>query len=864
VRRHEPVTCGVPWPRGALADASRLTLADGEGKPVPLQTRVLDRWPDGSVRWLLLDWQASVSGMATYHLNLAPERPASPPAAPGLRASGQEGQVAVDTGVAQFLLRAGGPFPFASGAAAGRARFTVEDKAGAVYEPRIARVQVEEAGPLRAVVRLEGELAGQGREPLGEFAARLHFFAGSATVRFDLTLRNPRRAEHPGGLWDLGDPGSVYIRDAALTVAPPPGEGAALVRYSAEVGAPFESAPPPLELYQDSSGGDNWQSTNHINRNRVVPNSFRGYRLRAGGAERTGLRATPALSLTRAGHTLAAAVPEFWQNFPRAVEATADALVVRFFPRQCADVHELQGGEQKTHTAYVAFGPDGVTDEPLDWCRAPLLPQAPPQWYCASGAVPYLTPKAADPNADYLRLVDAALEGADTFERKREVIDEYGWRHFGDIYGDHEAVYHKGPTPLVSHYNNQYDPVAGFAYQFLRGGDARWWRQMDELARHVVDIDIYHTDRDKSAYNHGLFWHTYHYVDADTAAHRSYPSRGTISAGPAPGTEQKDPGIDLPWSPRKGKVIGGGPANEQNYTTGLMLHHFLTGSQASREAALELAQYVLDMDDGRKTVFRWLARGDTGHASSSGDPSYHGPGRGAGNSVNVLLDAHRLTGEARFLAKAEQLVRRCIHPADDLARRNLLDAERRWYYTVFLQALGRYLDYKAERGELDFMYAYARASLLHYARWMAAHEYPFLDKPELLEYPTETWAAQDMRKSEVFKLAARHASGEERARFLERSEFFFRSCTGTLLGMETRTLARPVILMLSYGFTHAYFQQHPETAAPPPASEGHDFGRPEAFVPQKVRAKKRFLLLAGAAAAVGLAGIAGLIVYALG
>ena len=101
--------------------------------------------------------------------------------------------------------------------------------------------------------------------------------------------------------------------------------------------------------------------------------------------------------------------------------------------------------------------------------------------------------------------------------------------------------------------------------------------------------------------------------------------------------------------------------------------------------------------------------------------------------------------------------------------RNLLDAENRWFYTMFLQALGRYLDYKAELGQLDFMYAYARASLLHYARWMAEHEYPYLDKPEILEYPTETWAAQDMRKSEIFKYAARHATGAERERFLERA-----------------------------------------------------------------------------------------------
>ena len=96
---------------------------------------------------------------------------------------------------------------------------------------------------------------------------------------------------------------------------------------------------------------------------------------------------------------------------------------------------------------------------------------------------------------------------------------------------------------LVSHYNNQYDAVAGFASQFLRTGDVRWWELMDDLARHVVDIDIYHTDRDKSAYNDGLFWHTSHYVDAGLSTHRSYPQ-----------------------SPRVG---GGGPSNEHNYATGL-------------------------------------------------------------------------------------------------------------------------------------------------------------------------------------------------------------------------------------------------------------------------------------------------------
>ena len=186
----------------------------------------------------------------------------------------------------------------------------------------------------------------------------------------------------------------------------------------------------------------------------------------------------------------------------------------------------------------------------------------------------------------------------------------------------------------------------------------------------------------------------------------------------------------------------------------------------------------------------------------------------------------------------------------------LLHPETRWFYTMFLLALGRYLDAKVERGELDAMYAYRRESLLHYARWMADREYPYLDKPEALEYPTETWAAQDMRKSEVFKFAALHATGEEKQRFLERSEFFFQASVRTLGEMPTRTLTRPVVLLLVLGQMHAWFAAHPEAAAPAPSHAPADFGAPQRFVPQKLRAMRRAKTLA-AAFAVLVAAVAG-------
>jgi hypothetical protein len=580
-----------------------------------------------------------------------------------------------------------------------------------------------------------------------------------------------------------------------------------------------------VSVYQEGSGGEHWQSRVHVNRAGVAPVTRRGFVAQTADHETAGERATPIVAVRSGGWQLAAAAEYFWENCPRSVGAGPSGLTLGLFPAAFADPIELQGGEQKTHEWIVAFGPEGH-DVPLVWGRTPSVMHADPSWYCGSGALGLIDPQGFAPAHD--TLANQAVDGADTFVSKRERIDEYGWRHFGDIYADHEAVFHKGPGPLVSHYNNQYDGVAGFALQFMRTGDVRWWLLMRELAAHVADIDLYHTDEDKSAYSRGLFWHTFHYVDAGRSTHRAYP--------PAPG------------------VPGGGPSNEHNYNTGFLLHHLVTGSCASRDAALQLARWVVQIDDGRLTPFRLIDRGPTGAASSTADVRYHGPGRGAGNSIVALLNGYRLSGDESLVAAAEALIRRCIHPDDDLAVLDLLDAERRWSYTVFLQALGRYLDECVERGRLGDSYRLARESLLRYARWMQAFEHPYLETPQALEYPTETWAAQDIRKADVFAYAVRHAPAGERDALRERASFFFRYATETLARMPTRSVARPVVILLSNGLVAARELREAAAPAPEPDTSARRPRRRRPFLPQRVRAVRRAAALA-AAAALGLAAL---------
>jgi YetA-like protein len=827
VRRGEPVTVGIPCPRGLVRDSASVVMRGPEGE-LGVQHEVLDSWADGSIRWLLLDFQANPP--SEYIVGLDPERKVSHQYGAGLAVRRSSDGFTVDTSTGVFRCSGSGPFRIeqedtAQTVVATSLGLEGRDAHGQPLDIRTSEWILETEGSIRSTIRATGTI-GSRRVGELEFTARVHFFAGLPVVRCELTVTNPSPAAHTGGCWELGDAGSVFFKDLSFRLTS--SRAPAFVSCVPESGAAPVQAQSHLELFQDASGGDHWDSPVHRNHGRVVPMRSRGYRIDTGSQVLTGLRATPIVWMNLEGSFVAVAMEHFWQNFPKAVECRGRDLVLGLFPRQAADVYELQGGEQKTHIFHAAFASDGVAAVPLGWVRDPAVAVIAPEWFASAEAVPYLTAKSSSTSIAYEQLVDAAIEGSDCLVAKRERIDEYGWRHFGDIYADHETVHAQEPAPLVSHYNNQYDAIAGFAYQFMRSGDERWWLGMQELARHVTDIDIYHTARDKAAYNGGLFWHTFHYRDAGLSTHRSYP--------------------------RASGIFGGGPSNEHAYSTGLMLHYFMTGCAASRAAAIGLADWILRMDDGRLTVFRWLTRHDTGLASATGSPSYHGPGRGAGNAIAVLLNGHRLTGNRTYLIKAEQLLRRVIHPADDIARRSLPNVELRWSYIVFMQVLGRYLDDKAEREECDDCFAYARESLLHYARWMAEHEHPYLDRPEILEYPTETWAAQDMRKSEVFFFAARYATGDERAQFTERGEFFYTESLRQLRQQPRPTLARPLVILMTCGFRHDGLRQ----ATPAPGltrSAVRAFGTPLLFVPQKEIARRRALLLGVAALPVMLASI---------
>jgi hypothetical protein len=831
------VATGVPLPQGLAKDSVRWKVTCADGTELPVQSRTLARWPDGSVQWLFVLLPVH-SGTFEQDCLLQPviEDSAGFPG-PAVPVQVEHDGVIVDTGASRFQVRRGTERLFAECPPRRTAlddsgcRLICTNKRGKRSAARLESLEVEESGPLRAKLRISGRL---GAKTGLRFSGTLCFHAGSGLVRIEITVQNPRRARHAGGFWDLGDPGSVLIGDLSIEAATAaPAERTVQWLETADAIQRATSAR-EFEIYQDSSGGANWQGRNHINRDGRVPQRFRGYRVRTESFEHFGLRANPVVSLVWDGNSVGCALEDFWQQFPSALQVQGSHVIVRLWPRQFDDLHELQAGEHNSRTVWFEFGTDADACQRLAWVHDPPVARVDPAWVAASRAIPFLPDPETPSRQALTEILDEAVQGEHSFFAKREAIDEYGWRNFGDTWADHEQAYCDDPKPVVSHYNNQYDLLYGLLIQWLQSGDERWRRLADPLARHVMDVDIYHTDRDKPLYNHGLFWHTAHYHDAGRATHRSMSTTMRGKRQPAP---------------------GGGPANEHAYSSGLLLYHYLTGCSRARETVIGLGDWSIAMDDGQRHVLGVLCGTATGDASRTTAPDYHGPGRGAGNSINVLLDAWLVTGGRRFLDKSVELIRRTVHPQDDVAQRDLGNAELRWSYTVYLQSLARFLELTSQQADLSAIREYVRAALLRYARWMAENERFYLDEPEKLEFPTETWAAQELRKGTVLWLAARHANEPDCTRFREKGSEILDRAWKSLMSFPSRTCTRPVTLVLQQGYLERYLVSE-TTDSPVVAEDGNALascGAADVFTTQKQRIRDQ---LRSPAAVIGLLGCA--------
>lgn len=456
-RADEPVTSGVPWPRGALAKTDGLALCDRRGRRLPLQARPIAFWPDGSVKWTLLTARLDARGGADTAFRLEVRRGAGMASdmnrARGLRLVRGRDSILIDTGVLRLSVdtkRGGFVTAACARSAEGRWRPLLQPSGMTLYAnrrgpdggpirrytngPDTARdrrtrplppagfrdyskdppysVSVVEEGPERVGLRIEGTHVDAHGNRFCHYVVRLYAYRGSARVDIQHTLVY------------TGLPRQDLVAGFGIEIPLKLAESGRRYTFSEEQGPGIETLVQPTPDHPRWLHGRLIQTTSigYVMEKRTSPD--RGPVKIAEGGRNQGWAG---LSDGRAG--CMAAVRDYWQQYPKSFEVDAERCLLRvgLWPSDAApwdlrrysldwhpalyeysrpdlwkefpeDTHGARG-ISKTHDLSLWFHADEPDDgEPARTalaCNRPLMLMADPAWYCGSGALGPISP--ADP-----------------------------------------------------------------------------------------------------------------------------------------------------------------------------------------------------------------------------------------------------------------------------------------------------------------------------------------------------------------------------------------------------------------------------------------------------------------------------------
>lgn len=215
-------TWGMPFPRGSVQGTESLAVTNAAGGRLASQAWPLATWPDGSLKWAGIALPATGSPSDTYRVTAdagtATVAGQPPSDGPSVTVTESADALTVDTGALQMVIDRTGRSLFRSLSRNGKpvardARLVsllqdaVPEGAGTArretFTGEVTAVVVEQAGPVRAVVRLEGrhhpDQPDSSRRDWLPFVVRVYFHANARSVRMVHSF-----------IWD-GDPEQDFL-----------------------------------------------------------------------------------------------------------------------------------------------------------------------------------------------------------------------------------------------------------------------------------------------------------------------------------------------------------------------------------------------------------------------------------------------------------------------------------------------------------------------------------------------------------------------------------------------------------------------------------------------------------------------------
>lgn len=598
-----PVTSGIPLAQGALLDDQAVALFDLSGREILLQTETLARWPDGSVRWLLLDFQVDLAAHEKKTLALR--------YGPGVRRGAVEKPLRVTKGPKGNVVLEPGPVRLEYGSRFGHGEFFPQGRTSLVglaggrksqrsltcnypceidgvtlrvgkvcFKPQIEEIVVEQAGPLRACLRISGCHTIFDGKKMFRYVARVHAWRGQPYVRVHYTFINDRQDELM----------AKFDRLRIAFCTPPEDEPWCLLD-----GKPANDDDTLFEA----------DESHYLRQGKPAGRHPCGWAAEGGknGGLAVGLR-------------------EFWQNWPKGMSVDSDGISLDLCPELPRGLYDgkplkeesklyyyLRGGQYtfkvgmaKTHEFWIRYL-DGKPDtrQLANFFQAaedPLLAVADPAYVSSTRAMGDVPPANPQKFAGYDAVVSRVFS---EHLKRRETEREYGMLNYGDWYGER----------YVNWGNLEYDLAHGMLVQYLRTGDRRYFLRGEQAARHHVDVDVIH------AVNPHLKnpWGRPAPLVDDIWAHSVGHTGGYYDKAPL----GIDPGFQMGLTDYGHVWVGGD-----------LEYYYLTGDRRVREVAVQMADAMLR------------------HCPTPYDTHI----RGIGWPIVLLLNAFDATGDKRYLDAA--------------------------------------------------------------------------------------------------------------------------------------------------------------------------------------------------------------------
>lgn len=552
-RKCWPITRGIPLPEGVIHDPNVLRLFAAD-EIVSSQFRVLSRWPDGSIQWVLVDGQIDVGAHGTVWLCVRTAAEEIPTPEEPVETTETDEAVIVCTGPLRFTIRrdrvglceslqlgrrADGSFApdidlspdgielwarIAEGASSGGTRRRIYGMGGtclARLAPDAWSVQIQESGPLRTVITCRAALELDapmhhyaGYRPL-QVIVRIHAYAGQPFLRILHTTvmsHDPRQVqvEALGLRWSLPEVKTLHCRYDAGAPTQLARGGAVHLAQVDDVTAHVETRGSSDSKTIDVERLDGWFTAEHTG---------------------DGLP-----------WVLGVALRHMAEEGPKALQASVgpegqafiDALVYDHpdgkpldLSRYAEEVawHEGEGvwsdgtGTAKTSELFV-LGIDANTVA-AESCLRALLTQPPvriePDHLANCAAT-----GGFEPAGDLFPASDRLL--ADLVGWLHRQIQNGRWFGFLD-WGDVLIAFEESAQTWRYQgrwgwCNSEWDPRHGVWIQYMRTGDPALFDLAEAMTRHSVDVDTCHWHAYRPYFVGGCFRHSVsHFSDEPCASH---------------------------------------------------------------------------------------------------------------------------------------------------------------------------------------------------------------------------------------------------------------------------------------------------------------------------------------------------------